>query len=280
MQADGGSLRGRANKGRARSHLGKKVLFPELEEVVVEVLEDGRLYVPVDIYGVTCFGLLDSGATVSTVGGQAWQKIKSLNNNKHSIICGESWERLQRSNVKLMECSTKRVKVANGHTCPVLGKLDAPVVLDGVMKVCTFLVVPDIKQEVILGLDFWRRFGLLPDVVRGTCVLAQSDLPELSEVIIPKDKLSGEERALLDDVVARYRATLGRAGLGCTKLVEHRIDTGDAKPIRQRYYSYSPKLLDVLHTGVAVALYSPPPRYSSPRAYVLHPPRPQGVHIH
>ncbi|KAK3932330.1 Retroviral-like aspartic protease 1, partial [Frankliniella fusca] len=144
--------------------------------VDVEVLGDGRLYVPINIYGVQCFGLLDSGATVSTIGGKAWHKITSF--IKIFILGGESWERLQRSDVKLMECSTKHVKVANGQACPVLGRVDAPVVLDGLMKVCSFLVVPDIKQEVILGLDFWRRYGLLPDVVKGTCILAEANPPE------------------------------------------------------------------------------------------------------
>ncbi|KAK3931685.1 Activity-regulated cytoskeleton associated protein 1, partial [Frankliniella fusca] len=220
----------------------------EVEVIEVDVLPDGRLYVLIEIYGVDFFGLLDSGATVSTVGGKAWNKLNS--SNRTSIIGRDSWNKLQNSQLQLAPSITKHVKVANGQTCPVLGRLDAPVVLDGKMKVCSFLVVPELQQGIILGLDFWRVFGLLPNVVKGTCVLAEADLPVMSEVIIPMDKLTEEERALLDSVVSRYRETLGRPGLGCTTLVEHRIDTGDAKPIRQRYYSYSPKLLDVLHRGL------------------------------
>ena len=51
-------------------------------------------------------------------------------------------------------------------------------------------------------------------------------------------------------MIDKYRPTLGRSELGCTHLVTHKIDTGNAEPVRARYYSYSPKLLDVLHSGL------------------------------
>lgn len=215
--------------------------------IEVDVSEDGRLYVIVEIYGVRFFGLLDSGATASFLGSNAWDQISR---NKYSIIGQESWERLQKSNIKLQRCGTKSVRVANGGQCEVLGRVDAPVVLDGRMKVCSFLVVPSLKQDVILGVDFWRLFGLLPDVVNGTCVIAESDIPELSEVVVSKDKLSEEERKMLESLISNFKSTLGKPGLGCTDKVQHVIDTGDAPPVRQRYYSYSPKLLNVLHEGL------------------------------
>ncbi|KAK3917550.1 Gypsy retrotransposon integrase-like protein 1, partial [Frankliniella fusca] len=196
LQAKGGSLRACARRDRVRSPRKSKVLFEEVETIQVDVRGDGRLYVLVELYGVKFFGLLDSGATASTVGGGAWDKLRSY--NKISVIGQDSWEKLCRSEVKLQPCRTKHVKVADGQTCPVLGCLDAPVLLDGKMKVCKFLVVPHLKQDIILGVDFWRTFGLLPDVVKGTCALAESELPVMEEIIIPKDKLSEEERTLLD----------------------------------------------------------------------------------
>ncbi|KAK3924433.1 Histone-lysine N-methyltransferase SETD1 [Frankliniella fusca] len=187
LQAKGGSLRACARRDRVRSPRKSKVLCEEVETIQVDVRGDGRLYVLVELYGVKFFGLLDSGATASTVGGGAWDKLRSY--NKISVIGQDSWEKLCRSEVKLQPCRTKHVKVADGQTCPVLGCLDAPVLLDGKMK------------DIILGIDFWRTFGLLPDVVKGTCALAESELPVMEEIIIPKDKLSEEERTLLDQVV-------------------------------------------------------------------------------
>ncbi|KAK3918004.1 Activity-regulated cytoskeleton associated protein 1, partial [Frankliniella fusca] len=116
LQAKGGSLRACARRDRVRSPRRSKVLFEEVETIQVDVRGDGRLYVLVELYGVKFFGLLDSGATASTVGGGAWDKLRSY--NKISVIGQDSWEKLCRSEVKLQPCRTKHVKVADGQTCP------------------------------------------------------------------------------------------------------------------------------------------------------------------
>lgn len=225
----------------------EEALYEDIESVEIEVGNDGRLYAVIEIYGIKFCGLLDSGATKSFLGGKAWRQLCT---NKVSILGKDGWDSLQKSGVQLMKCKTSHVKVADGSKCPVLGRVDAPVVLDGQMKVCSFLVVPSLQQEVILGIDFWRLFGLLPDVVNGTCIIAEDCLPEVNEVVVSREKLSEEERVKLDKMIEKYKPTLGRPGLGCTPLVEHKIETGDATPVRQRYYSYSPKLIDVLHKGL------------------------------
>ena len=117
--------RGRANRalsevgGRTRSHKQAKVWRDEVEVIEVNVQEDGRLYVLVEIYGKRFFGLLDSGATASFLGEKAWDQ---LTGNKVSIIGQESWARLRKSNVKLLKTKTKSVRVANGGQCDVLGR--------------------------------------------------------------------------------------------------------------------------------------------------------------
>lgn len=52
-------------------------------------------------------------------------------------------------------------------------------------------------------------------------------------------ELSAEQRRKLQAVVEMFPNS-NKEGLGCTNLVEHNIDTGDAKPIKQSYYPISP----------------------------------------
>jgi hypothetical protein len=98
-----------------------KVWREELETIEIGVKEDGRLYVLVEIYGNRFFGLLDSGATAPFLGVRAWNQ---LGNKKVSIIGQESWEKLQKSDVRLLKTKTKSIRVANGAECErFLGEL-------------------------------------------------------------------------------------------------------------------------------------------------------------
>ncbi|KAL1141019.1 hypothetical protein AAG570_000945 [Ranatra chinensis] len=58
--------------------------------------------------------------------------------------------------------------------------------------------------------------------------------------------LEATQRETLDGVVREF---VGRVGtpLGCTHRVKHVVDTGDSKPIKQRYYPVSPVLERAMH---------------------------------
>ncbi|XP_059222573.1 uncharacterized protein LOC131996741 [Stomoxys calcitrans] len=56
-----------------------------------------------------------------------------------------------------------------------------------------------------------------------------------SDFIILSDEKTRKLRAIVD-----MFPNSEKEGLGCTNFVEHNIDTGDAKPIKQRYYPISP----------------------------------------
>ncbi len=104
-----------------------------------------QMVVLIEIYGVNLFGLPDSRSTVSTVGGKAWNK---LNNSNRTLIIGrDNLNKLQNPQLQLALSVTKHVKVANGQTCPVLGRLDASVFLDRKMKVCSLLLTLPLKMK-------------------------------------------------------------------------------------------------------------------------------------
>lgn len=65
-------------------------------------------------------------------------------------------------------------------------------------------------------------------------------------------ELSVEETNRLNEFLKTIPENDGMPGL--TNLIEHIIDTGDSKPVKQRYYSYSPKLQDAVYSEVDILL--------------------------
>ncbi|KAK3923856.1 Activity-regulated cytoskeleton associated protein 2 [Frankliniella fusca] len=142
-----------------------KVMEPDFalkKRVFVNAIEDGedsRMYLPVEIFGVCYFGLLDCGATRSIIGKRGWNKLSSLK-------------------VPLLSTPWAAVKVANQQRCSVIGLVEFCITLENRTRVVSFLVVPDLPHELILGVDFWRLFGLVPNVNRMTCTLGESDVTQ------------------------------------------------------------------------------------------------------
>ncbi|KAK3917306.1 Transposon Ty3-I Gag-Pol polyprotein, partial [Frankliniella fusca] len=197
---------------------------------------------PIEIHGKCFNGLLDSGANRSFIGRRGWAKLADM-----SFMGAAEWEKLRNDGVTLSQSTIRSVRVANGENCPVIGSVIVPVLVGDVKKMVNFLVVPALPHELILGMDFWRAFGLVVDAPKERAGVGAG---VLDEVVVSRDGLSEQQRVALERLVERFRASLGRPGLGCTHLVTHRIDTGDATPVRQRCYSYSPRLIEVLHTGL------------------------------
>jgi len=169
----------------------------------------------------------------------------------------------------MLHGSNNIVKVADGRSHEVLGVVRLPVVFDTVVLPVEFWVVPSLPHEVILGIDFCKIFQVVVDHhartansklrgVAGSSELKNSVLVKSSEVdecvvdeaLISENFLKGYQLDALNSVVAKYKSTLGREGLGCTDLYEHKIETGDASPERTRYYSYAPKMLKIMQEGV------------------------------
>lgn len=61
--------------------------------------------------------------------------------------------------------------------------------IENQVRLCTFLAVPDVVQEVILGMHLWQMFGMVPNVETGTCELW--DLPEfdVAELVVAEKDL-------------------------------------------------------------------------------------------
>lgn len=226
-RVNGGVLGPKHPPGYSKTH-GEILVLDLITE------KDGRLHLLVSVLAKNCYGLMDCGATVSVIGFSGWQKLKHLINSKLNI----------------QKSKYSKVRVANGALCSVEGSVMLPVTIDGEEKSWEFIIVPNLQHELILGIDFLKSFGLVVDFGNASCSMSNRELPVISEIITSHEKLSEKQKLELHGLVEKYKPTLGRPELGCTHLVTHKIDTGDAEPVRQRYYSYSPKLLEVLHSGL------------------------------
>ncbi|KAL1115120.1 hypothetical protein AAG570_007151 [Ranatra chinensis] len=166
---------------------------------------DPRPYLKVNILGHTFQGLLDSGATKTIIGQHAW-------------------ETLNRFGLKAYDSGHRTISVADGRSCEILGCVDLPIEL----------------TPIILGLDFWREMAIIPDLMRDSWEFHGEEEQAASVGSIGlDDHLTDEEAQQLDSVVKTF--FFGQEErLGCTSLVEHKINTGDATPIKQRYYPVSP----------------------------------------
>lgn len=185
-----------------------------------------------DIYGQPCYGLLDSGSGISIVGDSAHELFLNLG-------------------ATLTPCvDACRIQSVNGVLSTILGFLFLPVLFKGTVKLIKFHVIPDVKTSFIFGWDFWQAFGLAPSELSSLPWKSSSEIREVAEInhIHPMDTLSWEQRQQAEAIIKAYDdIAFETVGLGKTNLITHTIDTGDAKPIKQRYYPMSPEKLKELH---------------------------------
>lgn len=167
-------------------------------------------------------GLLDSGASMTILGGAGWRLVSDLG--------------LQLNSDKKINCV-----VANGQSVQSIGECQVPFNVRNRIKLVTVLVVPELRHTLILGTNFWKTMGIVPDLRHNEWHF--SDQPEGVETIdhlIDKTVLTPLQEGRLKTLVDRNIALMG-SGLGCTDLVEHVIVT-KSSPIKQRYYPVSPVL--------------------------------------
>lgn len=117
-----------------------------------------------------------------------------------------------------------------------------PITLKGRTESLNVCVVPSLKPALILGIDFWESMHIVADIRNRKWEFALKNNQvycSALEGITSEDNLRPEERKelqkLFEDHFRDEPKTLGR-----TDKVKHIIDTGEASPIKQRYYSVSP----------------------------------------
>lgn len=195
---------------------------------------DNRPYVTLKIFDRNLACLLDTGANRSVIGrfGLKFLKLFSLQLLPSDIV----------------------LSTADGSEQSVAGSVLLPISVGGVVKLLDILVVPSLQHDVLLGMDFVKEFELSVDFKNNSydlpipTVCSSCCRKETPNVIQDRADLSPEQQTLLLSVVDRFQTVSWQDGqrLGRTSLIEHDIDTGDAKPVKQRQYPLSPYMMEHL----------------------------------
>lgn len=241
---------------------------------------DKRFYAKVSFLNYTEYGLLDTGASISCIGADLAKEDFTKFNN-------------------FSKCSSF-VKTADGNSQKVIGWLNVDVCFKDKIRSFYLFIIPSIAHRLILGVDFWVRFDLMPNVVESVDLIDQSIMnfcPRPSEILTPDKSFNSlsntnEQKVQKEEIEQYYPLTehqkmqlntvislfpnFEKEGLGRTSLIEHEIDVGENKPIKQRHYPVSPaveklifKEIDrMLDLGVIEPSSSP---WSSPMRLVIKP---------
>ena len=135
----------------------------------------------------------------------------------------------------------KYIITANHRTAETEGEAFVPFNVRGIARVVRVLYVPRLNSNLILGIDFWRRFHLRPDFVTGYCEVSSIQTSSTSTVSVAENGsvLNDNQKEELRSIIEKFKPKLGRSKLGCLKNVVHHIDTGDAPPCKQKSRGYA-----------------------------------------
>jgi hypothetical protein len=178
------------------------------------------------VLGCEFVALLDSGASRVFVGQVGWRKLEALG-------------------FKLRRTSVERCTLASNSEVACVGAVNVPLRLEHKVAVFEVLVVPDVRQEMILGIDFWVGMGIVPNFRQLTWEFADSltkgqDRPLIGN-IVNKFDLTPYQNRVLESCVRGYFDKTRHSPLGCTDLITHKIVLEEgAQPVRARNYRVSP----------------------------------------
>ncbi|KAJ8980145.1 hypothetical protein NQ317_014639 [Molorchus minor] len=116
-----------------------------LDYVLENVVNDERPYLKIEIFGKPILGLLDSGASRTILGSKGIALIRELG-------------------LTIDRSITSFCAVANGSRVRSVGVVSLPVSLRGKFRLVEVIVVPELPHLLILGADFWRVMGIVPDL--------------------------------------------------------------------------------------------------------------------
>lgn len=209
-----------------------------LDYVLEHAVNDERPYVTVEILGKPLLGLLDSGASHTLIGSKGLSVIRelglSIDHNRQSSCI-----------------------VANGTRCSTVGVVELPITLRSRFRLVEAIVAPEVPHLLILGADFWRTMGIVPDLRHNEWHFSSEPvIANTLQHVNGQTHLSPLEKSRLQAVINRNVALMGES-LGCTNRTEHVIETASA-PIKQRYYRVNPivqeqinkELDEMLHLGI------------------------------
>lgn len=188
----------------------KMVKQAVIEEIVND--HDARPFIEIKLEGIEISGLLDSGASISCVGKEAFKT-------------------LFHHNIKWKEISS-RIQTASGQCQNIEGYADVTIEFKNKSKKMRLYVIPSLSQKLYLGIDFWTAFDLMPKL---------DEITECEPQVNNNHILDEAQIKILEIVKEKFPSCV-KEGLGKTTVLKHKIDVGNAIPIKHRYHAVSPAI--------------------------------------
>lgn len=154
-----------------------------------------------------------------------------LDSGASRTVLGAGYEKLL-PNLKIVSCGFDSVTTAGGEDHKIIGVVEVPFQLGKELHIVPTLLVPSIKSSLILGVDFWRKFRIRPQIFLDS-ISYDSVINNLEH------NLNDEEKKSLFSAISEF-PTKKPGILNKTHVLEHNIDTGSAVPIKQRHHIWSP----------------------------------------
>lgn len=187
---------------------------------------DNRPYLKIVIMSEPVTALFDSGANNTIIGTVGRDLLRKLN-------------------IPIISDNSCRVTTADGQPQDIVGYADLPITLNNVTHSLRTLIVPSVKYNFILGMDFAKLFKLtadfcdfswnIPVPITLPCVNSINSIQDIS-------KLGPVQQKQLKEVISLFESIASSKTLGLTSLISHHIEVGDAKPVKQRQYPLSPAM--------------------------------------
>lgn len=217
------------NRSTVRMRNFYKKIRKDQKRVVSSIInceQDGRLYAEVKFLGKSEFGLLDTGANISCIGGD-------LGKIDYSTLPG-------------FRTIKSTVHTADGKCQNVTGLIETEMSYKQKREKIVLYIVPSLSQRLILGLDFWRKFGLMDSIVCGITSEFTSDNDRLDPMLCPLTNMQTQQLETVKTLFPNFDLQ----GLGRTTLITHKIDIGNASPIKQRFYPVSPAVEKLMYAEI------------------------------
>jgi len=98
--------------------------------------------------------------------GTTWQELQGLLDSGTSVSSlGKVWRELLEKIQILFRPYHTTVQTVSGAAQNVFGKISIPVHYKGIFAEMTLFICPFLEQEIYLGVDFWREFGIAPQIL-------------------------------------------------------------------------------------------------------------------